>query len=135
MKVTVVNQKKNNGISMLLDFLICMSCYTLVLVVLSALFKSVYIENVFWAFVLSILLQILNKTIKPILVRLTLPITAITLGVFYPFINIIMLYIANLILRPHFSITNSLSLFFVSIFLSFMNIIVEKTIINRIVGE
>lgn len=135
MRVTVVNQKKSNSVSIVIDFLICMSCYTLVLVVLSALFESVYIENVFWAFILSILLQILNKTIKPILVRLTLPITAITLGVFYPFINIIMLYIANLILRPHFSITNSLSLFFVSILLSFMNIIVEKTIINRIIGE
>ena len=35
------------------------------------------------------LLFILNKTIKPLLFYLTIPITGITLGLFYPFINLI----------------------------------------------
>ena len=35
---------------------------------------------------ISILIYILNKTVKPILFKLTLPITGITLGLFY-FVN------------------------------------------------
>ena len=34
-----------------------------------------------------LIIFILNRTIKPLLVFLTLPLTAITLGLFYPLIN------------------------------------------------
>ena len=42
----------------------------------------------------TLIISILNITIKPVLFVLTLPITTLTLGIFYPFINVIILKIA-----------------------------------------
>ena len=50
-----------------------------------------------------IIVFILNRTIKPLLVWMTLPLTALTLGLFYPLINILVLKITDFILYfPYF---------------------------------
>jgi putative membrane protein len=46
------------------------------------------------ALVVAIVLGLLNAFLKPILVILTIPITIITLGLFYLVINVIMVYLA-----------------------------------------
>ena len=79
--------------------------------------------------------SLLNKTIKPLLVWLTLPITALTLGLFYPVINILILYIVSFILGDHFIIHGGpIIIFVIAILLSLMNLIM-KSIIEKLLKE
>ena len=57
----------------------------------SALFKGFYVENIWYALLGSLVISILNASIKPILIYLTLPITIISLGILYPLVNVIIL--------------------------------------------
>ena len=101
MKIVIIkNQSKR--LNSFIDWLIHMFGYALVLIAVSLIFKkTIYIDDSyfgFWGLVSAILIYVLNKTIKPILVWLTLPITGLTLGLFYPFINVFILNIVDFIL-------------------------------------
>ena len=119
-----------------LDWFIHMIGYTLVLISISVLFtKSMYIDNAYygiWGLIAVLIIFILNRTIKPLLVWLTLPLTALTLGLFYPVINMLILKITDLLLFSHFQIHGILSLFFISIIISVMNAIMDNIIIDNL---
>ncbi len=119
-----------------LDWFIHMLGYTLVLITISVLFdKTVIIDNSFfgfWGLMAVIIIFILNRTVKPILVWMTLPLTALTLGLFYPLINILVLKITDFILGSHFAIHGTISLFLVSIIISIMNAIMDNLIIDNL---
>ncbi|HKK89498.1 MAG TPA: phage holin family protein [Saprospiraceae bacterium] len=51
------------------------------------LFSGIYVTSVLTAIFTGLVLGILNWTIKPVLVILTLPITILTLGLFYLIVN------------------------------------------------
>ena len=90
-----------------------------------------YIDNTnygLWGFLAAILVYLLNKTIKPFLVWLTIPITGLTMGLFYPFINLIILKIVSLILAGHFEIYGIWFALIASVLISVMNIIVDDII-------
>ena len=74
--------------------------YTIILMIVSYLFKNtIYLDDSYygmWCFIAALLIYILNKTVKPFLVWLTIPITGITLGLFYPFINLGILTLVSL---------------------------------------
>jgi putative membrane protein len=75
----------------------------LALWVANALWDSVDIHG-FWAyFIGAVVLGIANAVIKPIFALLTLPLIVLTLGIFYLFINILMVLLAEWI-APNFSI-------------------------------
>ena len=57
--------------------------------------------------------SILNQTIKPVIFYITLPITAISLGLFYPLINVLILYITDFILGNKFEIKGIFIPFFI----------------------
>ena len=82
------NKSLFNVINNIFDWLIHMIGYALILIIISFVFKkTVYIdEGIFglWGLIAAIIIYILNKTVKPLIVWLTLPITGITLGIFYP---------------------------------------------------
>lgn len=133
MKVVIVDKKtKKTRINYFLDWLIHMAGYALVLITISLIFKNtIQIDNSFfgiWALIATILIYLLNKTIKPLLVWLTLPITALTLGIFYPFINVFILYIVSWILGSHFIIHGIIMSFLVAILISIMNQIIDGVI-------
>jgi len=119
-----------------LDWLIHMIGYTLVLITVSVIFqKTMYIDNRLyglWGLIAVIIIFILNRTIKPLLVWMTLPLTALTLGLFYPLINILVLKITDFILGSHFEIRGTIMLFFVSIIISIMNAIMDNLIIDNL---
>ena len=119
-----------------LDWFIHMVGYTLVLITVSVIFNdTVYIDNSYfglWGLIAVIIIFILNKTIKPMLVWMTLPLTALTLGLFYPLINILILKITELILGSHFEIKGTISVFLVSIVISIMNAIMDNLIIDNL---
>ena len=119
-----------------LDWLIHMVGYALVLITVSVIFqKTIYIDNRLfglWGLIAVIIIFILNRTIKPLLVWMTLPLTALTLGLFYPLINILILKITDFILGSHFEIRGTIMVFFVSIVISIMNAIMDNLIIDNL---
>ena len=120
----------------ILDWLTHMLGYTLVLIIASLIFKkTIYIDSSFyglWGLLAVVIIFILNRTVKPILFWLTLPITGITLGLFYPLINVFILKLTDFILLSHLEIHGILFLIIVSIFISVMNWIMDNLIINKI---
>lgn len=119
-----------------LDWLIHMVGYALVLITVSVIFNdTVYIDNSYfglWGFIAVIIIFVLNRTIKPLLVWMTLPLTALTLGLFYPLINILVLKITDYILVGHFNIKGTIFVFIVSIVISIMNAIMDNLIIDNL---
>ena len=123
-------------INRFLDWFIHMLGYALVLITVSLIFKkTVVIDNSYyglWGLIAVIIIFVLNRTIKPLLVWMTLPLTALTLGLFYPLINILVLKITDFILGAHFDIHGTIILFVVSIIISIMNAIMDNVIIDGI---
>ena len=117
-----------------LDWLIHMVGYTLVLILVSLIFReTVYIDNRLfglWGLIAIIIIFILNRTIKPMLVWMTLPLSALTLGLFYPLINILILKLTDFILLEHFEIHGTIFVFIVSIVITIMNAIMDNIIID-----
>lgn len=119
-----------------LEWILYIICYSIILIIMSILFKSLNISNEYYglyAIVASIIIYILNQTIKPVLFFITLPITALTMGLFYPLINVLILYITSFILGNKFQITGIIIPFFIAIFISFLNILMEGMIIKPII--
>ena len=117
-----------------LDWAIHMIGYTLVLILVSLIFReTVYIDNRLfglWGLIAILIIFVLNRTIKPMLVWMTLPLTALTLGLFYPLINILILKLTDFILLEHFEIHGTIFVFIVSIVITAMNAIMDNVIID-----
>lgn len=127
--------KENNKLNKIAEWILYMLGYIIVFILISILFDSIYIDiNHFFLYATSIvlLIHILNKTVKPILVTLTIPITGITLGLFYPFINLFILKLADWIFQSHFELKNIYIALLAAILLSIMNFLMEE-IIKKIV--
>ena len=133
----IIIKKQSKRINIFFDWLIHMIGYALILIAISLIFKkTIYIDNSyfgFWGLVSAMLIYILNKTIKPILVWLTLPITGLTLGLFYPFINVFILKMVDFILGSHFEIKGLFMSFIVAICISIMNLLMNGLIIDTII--
>ena len=134
----VINEKNKLRLNKFLDWLLYFIGYTIVFILVTTLFKSIHIDKnhfILWSTIIVFIVYLLNKTIKPVLVTLTIPITGITLGLFYPCINVFLLKLTDWILGPHFQITNLFVAIFAAVLLSITNFIREeiiKTIINKV---
>ena len=120
-----------------LDWLIRMIGYAIVIIVVSIIFNNtVYIDNSYfglWGLIAVVIIFKLNKTVKPVIFWLTLPITALTLGFFYLIINVLVLKITDFILMSHFDINGIFMPFIVSIVISIMNTVMDKVVTNNII--
>ena len=129
-------KNNNNSCSKIFEIIIHIIGYALILIFISLLFpKSFYINNNFfglYSLIAAIIITILNQTVKPIIVLFTLPITGITLGIFYPFINVFILYIVAFLLRDNFVIHGIFIPFLIAIIISMMNILLDDLIIKPI---
>ncbi len=74
------------------------------------------------AFVLALVLGLINIFIKPVIFVLTLPITIVTIGLFSLVINALMIPLADYIV-PGFAVAGFWPAFFFAIILSLINII------------
>lgn len=136
MKLVIIEKNKVR-INKLFDWFIYMLGYTLVFSLATVLFKSVHINaehKYLLNFLIVLVIYLLNKTIKPILVNLTIPITGLTLGLFYPCINTFILKLVDWIMGDLFNLTNILAAFFLAILLSVMNFVASE-IINSILKK
>lgn len=134
MKV-VIKEKNVKRINKFLDSIIYIFGYVLVLFLVDIIFNSFDIDNYWYGIIAVLLIYVLNKTIKPIIVSLTLPITALTLGLFYPFINFLILKIVDIILGEHLQIYGVVSGLLIATFISMMNFLVEEIIIKPIIRK
>lgn len=83
-----------NGTSFLIRLLIT----ALAIILTSYLLPGVHVESFLSAIILSLLMALLNVTLKPILVIITIPVTFLTLGLFLLVINALMVLLADAIL-------------------------------------
>ena len=129
-----IKKKEKKKINKYLDIFIHLVGYTLVLITVSVLFKNiVYVDNQYyglWGFLAVLIIFIANRLVKQLLFWLTLPLTALTLGLFYPLINVFILKIADWCLFCHFEMNGIISVFLVSIIISIMNAIMDNLIID-----
>jgi len=119
----------------IIEWFIYMLGYALVFILASHLFANFYIDLSYfgiYALILSIIIFFLNKTIKPLLLFLTMPITGLTLGLFYFAINVFILKLADWILLSHFNLGTNIHAFFIAIAISIANILVEGLLIKPI---
>ena len=122
-------KQKKSYCKQTIDWLFHMIGYTIVFVLVTSLFQTIYIDSnhlILWSCIIVFVTYILNKTIKPILVTLTIPITGLTLGLFYPFINVFILKLVDWLLGYHFEIESIWMAFFAAILLSITNFIMEQ---------
>lgn len=118
----------------IINSIISIVCYTLILILLSHIFRhTIQIDTRYfglWGLFVSTTIYILNKTVKPLLFSLTLPLTAMTLGIFYPFINVIILNIVDFLFGVHFNIHGIFMSFIVACLISILNVLTDQMIIQ-----
>lgn len=122
----------------LFEWLFYMLAYTLVFICVAHMFDTFIVDEAhlyLYSFVAVILIYILNKTVKPILFKLTLPITGITLGLFYFVNNMIILKLVELIMNNRIEFTSLPILFFISIILSTLNLLIENVVVKPLLRK
>ncbi len=130
--VKEINYKDVPSKYKLLEFLLKTVVYAFVLMICANIFRALYIESFWYAIIASLIISLLNITIKPFLVAVTLPITIYTVGLFYPVINLIILKLVSLILGNSFSIKGIIVPIIIVLFISFLNIIFDNLITKPI---
>ncbi|OGC45999.1 hypothetical protein A2V49_02040 [candidate division WWE3 bacterium RBG_19FT_COMBO_34_6] len=81
---------------------------------------GVSVNDFFTAFIVAIVLGILDIFVKPVLVILTLPITILTLGIFYVLINIFIIFLATSLV-PGFTVNGVWSALLFIVVLTIVN--------------
>lgn len=98
---------------------------TAAVLIATYILPEVKVESLTIAFVVAIVLGVLNTFVKPILKVLTFPITVVTLGLFLLVINtVIVLAVEYLV--PGFAVGSFLSAFLFSVIVSFVSAFLTK---------
>ncbi len=93
---------------------------TISIIIVGYILPGVVISTPFAAFVVAVVLALLNSIVRPILIILTFPVTIVTLGLFLLVINGIMVLIANHFIRG-FSVSGLFTAIIFSILVSLIN--------------
>lgn len=136
MKLVIVDKKDKARLNKVVEWIIYMAGYTISFLLISLIFGSFQIDDeheIIYSFVAVIIIFLLNKTVKPILFKLTLPITGLTMGLFYFVINMFILKLVDFIMLDKLDFTNIWALFFIAILLAVTNVIIEELIVKPIV--
>ena len=111
-----------------LDILSTILVNMIVIIMATKIFKNINVDSVFYTFLVAVLLMMFNKCVKPLLNLIMLPINIYSLGITYPFVNVIILKLISLLLGKHFVLSGWFSAFFISIFISIMTILIDTLI-------
>ena len=85
------------------NFFIKLLLTALAVLITAYLLPGVHVTNFFWALLVAAVLALLNVTIKPLLIIITIPVTVFTLGLFLLVINAIIILLASAII-PGFQV-------------------------------
>lgn len=86
-----------------MNFILRLLLSSLAVIIVSYILPGVTVEDFLAAVILALLLSLLNVTVKPLLVVLTIPLTVVTLGLFLLVINALMILLADAIV-PGFAV-------------------------------
>jgi putative membrane protein len=95
------------------------------------LLPAIHIANFWTAMVIALVLGILNLTIRPLLIILTLPLTIVTLGFFLLVINTLMILLTSYLV-PGFEVEGFWWAFLFSIFVSIIHLFTLQIFGSRI---
>ena len=85
-------QEQDNSTSGILRNLIV---NTLSIFAVSYLLSGIHVDSFLTALILAVVMSVLNVTLKPLLIIITIPFTIITFGLFLLVINVLVLYAAE----------------------------------------
>ena len=95
--------------------------FSLIVIFTAWLIPGISVENFTTALLVAIVIGLVNISIKPVLMFITLPINIFTLGIFALVINaLLLMFIAYLV--PGFEVDGFLSAFFGAILMSILSI-------------
>ena len=128
----IENTNTEEGNKAILQFIVGILVYAFVLECAAYLFRGLFISNFFYAIIAALILSILDYYLKPLLKFLTLPLNIITLGITYPIVNVILLWICDLIMGKSFEIGGLISAFVIAIFISIFRIFLDNIITRNV---
>lgn len=128
-------KKLEKRVNIFLDWIIYIICYTLTLFLVDIIFNAFEIDNYIYYVIASVIIFLLNKTVKPIVFKLTLPITGLTFGLFYFVIDFLMLEIVDFVLQNHFDIYGIFWGIFIAFVISVTHVLLEEFIIKPILRK
>ncbi|MCX7744146.1 MAG: phage holin family protein [Flavobacteriales bacterium] len=102
------------------ELLITLIVNAALILVFSKILPGIQVKSFTIAFVVAILMALLNTIVKPILIFLTLPVTLITLGLFILVINAFLIWLAGQIIND-FKVNGFWPALFMGIFISLAN--------------
>jgi putative membrane protein len=96
------------------------------LLVVSFLIPGFHVEGFKYALIAAVVIGLINATLGVLLKLITLPLTILTLGIFWWVVNALMLMLASSLLTPGFHVDGFLWAFLGAIVLSLVNVILRK---------
>lgn len=129
----IINDKNKIRLNKFLDWIIYIFGYALALFLVDIIFNAFEVDNPVYYFIASIIIYILNKTIKPILFKLTIPLTGLTFGLFYFVLDFFMLEIVDFVLGRHFDIYGIFWGIFMAFVLAIVNFMIDELIVKPII--
>ena len=136
MKLIIVDKNNKARLNKLLEWFIYMVGYTVSFILISLMFGTFQINDdhlILYSFLAVVIIYILNKTIKPIILRLTMPLMGITVGLFYFVINAGILKLVDIIMGDKLNFTSVWKLFFIAVLLAATNAVIEELVIKPII--
>ncbi len=109
-----------------MNFIIKLLLNAIAVVLTAYILPGVHLESFWYALLVAALLSVLNVSVKPILIVLTIPATIFSLGLFLLVINAFMIEIAAWVLKPGFDVATFWQALFFSLLLSLINSIFER---------
>ncbi|MDN2452750.1 phage holin family protein [Lactobacillus sp. UCMA15818] len=88
--------------------------------------QAFHVSSIWISLLAAIILGLLNMFVKPILLLFSLPITFMTLGLFYFVINGFMLELTSYLVGSSFAFANFGAAFLLALILSLVNIVVTN---------
>ena len=128
----IQNSNTTEGNKVMLQFVVGILVYAFVLECAASLFRGLYIANFFYAIIAALLLSVLDYYLKPLIQFLTLPLTIVTLGIAYPIVNVILLWICDLMMGKSFELGGLISAFIIAIFISILRIFLDNIITRNV---
>lgn len=128
----IQNSNTTESNKVMLQFVVGILVYAFVLECAASLFRGLYIANFFYAIIAALLLSVLDYYLKPLIQFLTLPLTIVTLGIAYPIVNVILLWICDLMMGKSFELGGLISAFVIAIFISVLRIFLDNIITRNV---
>lgn len=136
MKLVIIDSNNKARINKIVEWIIYMLGYTISFILISLIFRSFQINNehmIIYSFMAVVIIYFLNKTVRPIILKLTMPLMGITVGLFYFVINAGILKAVDIIMGNKLDFTEAWQLFVIAILLAATNAIIEELILKPIV--